>query len=171
MDLQSLVSIAEITGGIAVLVSLVFVVVSIRQNTRSQKALAVDSLTAAITAINVPAIESPKVGFAVAKAMLDWQAASREERAIAHYFLFSYFKLSENAWYLRQSDVLDHGQWMGWETALRKYYHAPGVQQVWWPNRRNAYSPEFQEFLAGTAPANELGNLIDIFGRDASDAR
>ena len=71
MDLESLGSIAEIVGGIGVLISLIFVVVSIRQNTKSQKALAVDSLTAAITAINVPAIESPKVGFAVAKAALD----------------------------------------------------------------------------------------------------
>ena len=81
MDLQSLASIAEIVGGIGVLVSLIFLIISIRQNTTSQRALAVDSLTAAITAINVPAIESPlsKRGTAVAKAALDWGSASRDE--------------------------------------------------------------------------------------------
>ena len=163
MNLESLAAIAEIVSGIAVLISLVFVIVSIRQNTKSQKVLAVDSLTAAIAAINVPAIESPEIGSAVARATEDWNAASREERAIAHFFLFSYFKLSENAWYLRQSGVLDQGQWLGWETALRNHYHSPGVKEVWWPNRRNAYSPEFQSFLARTSPPEDIGSLADIF--------
>ena len=165
MDLDSLASIAEIIGGIAVLVSLVFVIVSIRQNTTSQRALAVDSLTAAITAINVPAIESPKVGLAVAKASSDWQAASEEERVIAHYFLFSIFKLWENAWYLKRSSVLDESQWVGWETMLRRYYHAKGIREVWWPSRRAAFSPEFQQFLAGTEPTDDVGDLAEMFGQ------
>ena len=97
MDLQYLAFIAEIVGAVAVVVTLVFLVVSIRQNTNSQRALAVESLTAAITAINVPAIESPKVGAAVAKAVNDWDNASRDERIIAHFFIFSFFKLAENA--------------------------------------------------------------------------
>ncbi len=170
MDLQSLASIAEIVGGIGVLVSLIFLFISIRQNTTSQRALAVDSLTAAITAINVPAIESPTVGAAVAKAVLDWGSASRDERIIAHYFLFSFFKLSENAWYLRKSNVLDEGQWLGWETSLRMYYHSDGIQKVWWPNRRNAYSVEFQKFLAGTTPPDDHGSLADIFEDVGIDA-
>ena len=169
MDLQSVASIAEIVGAIGVVVTLVFLVVSIRQNTTSQRALAVDSLTAAIAAINVPAIESPKVGAAVAKAVVDWENASRDERIIAHYFLFSFFKLSENAWYLRQSNVLDEGQWLGWETSIRKYYHSNGIQKVWWPNRRNAYSLEFQNFLSETTPPDNIGNLADIFDGVASD--
>ncbi len=170
MDLQYLASIAEIVGAIAVVVTLVFLVVSIRQNTMSQRALAVDSLTAAITAINVPAIESPKVGAAVAKAVNDWDNASRDERIIAHFFIFSFFKLAENAWYLRQSNVLDEGQWLGWETSLRMYYHSDGIQKVWWPNRRNAYSVEFQRFLAETTPPDGHGSLADIFDDVAIDA-
>jgi len=91
MDLQSLASIAEIVGGIGVLVSLIFLIISIRQNTTSQRALAVDSLTAAITAINVPAIESPTVGDAVAKAVLDW--GERQSRREDHCSLLSIFIL------------------------------------------------------------------------------
>ncbi len=165
MDLQSFASIAEIVGGIAVLISLVFVIVSIRQNTTSQKALAVDSLTAAITAINVPAIESPKVGLAVAKALSDWKAASSEERAVAHFYLFSLFKLWENAWYLRQVNVLDEGQWAGWEALLCKYYHAKGIREVWWPSRCSAFSQEFRQFLEGSDPPQDISELADIFGQ------
>jgi hypothetical protein len=56
MDLETLVGIAEIVSAVAVACTLIVLVVSIKQNTRAQKALAVDSLAAAIAAINVPAI-------------------------------------------------------------------------------------------------------------------
>ena len=163
MDLQVLVAFAEIISAFAVTLTLIALIVSIRQNTKSQKALAVDSLAAAITSINVPAMESPLLGSALSKAASDWSSASREERIIAHFFLFSFFKLLENAWYQQKAGILDQAQWLGWETLLRKYYHADGVRRVWWPGRKHAYSPEFQKFLSGTKSPDELGSLSDLF--------
>src|SRR5213083_2773206 len=163
MNLQVLVALAEIVSALAVTLTLIVLIISIRQNTRSQKALVVDSLAAAITSINVPAMKSHALGSALSKATADWGSASREERIMAHYFLFSFFKLLENAWYQRQAGILDQAQWVGWETLLRKYYHAEGVRRVWWPGRKDAYSPEFQKFLSGTKPPEELGSLNELF--------
>jgi len=162
MNLQVLVALAEIVSAFAVTLTLIALVVSIRQNTRSQKALAVDSLAAAITSINVPAMQSHLLGSALSKATSDWSSASREERIIAHFFLFSFFKLLENAWYQQKAGILDQAQWLGWEMLLRKYYHADGVRRVWWPGRKHAYSPEFQKFLSGTKSPDELGSLNDL---------
>src|SRR5437016_375601 len=163
MNLQTIVSLAEIISASAVTLTLIAVIVSLRQNTKSQKALAVESLAAAITAINLPGMESPALGSALAKAMADWSSASPEERMIAHFFLFSFFKLLENAWYQQKAGILDQAQWVGWETMLRKYYHSNGVRRVWWPARQHGYSPEFQKFLSGTKPPDELGGLNDLF--------
>ena len=163
MNLQVSVALAEIVSAFAVTLTLIALIVSIRQNTRSQKALAVDSLAAAITSINVPAMQSHVLGSALSKATSDWNSASREERIIAHFFLFSFFKLLENAWYQQKAGILDQAQWLGWEILLRKYYHADGVRRVWWPGRRHAYSPEFQKFLSGTRSPDELGSLSDLF--------
>src|SRR5438046_7272818 len=143
MNLQVLVALAEIVSALAVLLTLMVLIISIRQNTRSQKALVVDSLAAAITSINVPAMESPALGSALSKATVDWSSASREERIIAHYFLFSLFKLLENAWYQQRAGILDQAHWLGWETLLRKYYHADGVRRVSWPGGKYAYTREF----------------------------
>ena len=162
MNLQVLVALAETVSAFAVTLTLIALIVSIRQNTRSQKALVVDSLAAAITSINVPAMESHLLGSALSKATSDWGSASREERIIAHYFLFSFFKLLENAWYQQKAGILDQAQWLGWERLLRKYYHADGVRRVWWPGRKHAYSPEFQKFLSGTRSPDELGSLNDL---------
>ena len=62
MDLQTFVAVAQIVSALAVTLTLIAVIVSLRQNTKSQKALAVESLAAAITAINAPAMESPALG-------------------------------------------------------------------------------------------------------------
>jgi hypothetical protein len=164
MTLQQAADLGQVIGAVAVLASLLFVGLQIRQNTRSQKVVAVDSLAAAISAINVPAIASPDLGNALAKAMQDWGSATRDQRIIAHYFLFSYFKLAENGWYQQKNGVLDQDQWTGWETMLRMFYHSPGVQAAWWPRRRYAYSQSFQDYLAGTpAPRLAGGGLNDLF--------
>jgi len=107
-------------------------------------------------------MQSHLLGSALSKATSDWSSASREERIIAHFFLFSFFKLLENAWYQQKAGILDESQWLGWEMLLRKYYHADGVRRVWWPGRKHAYSPEFQKFLSGTKSPDELGSLNDL---------
>jgi hypothetical protein len=97
MNLQIWVA-AEMVSALTVTFTLIALIVSIRQNTRSQKALVVDSLGAAIASINGPAMESHALGSAISKATTNWGSASREARIMTHYFLFSFFKLSENAW-------------------------------------------------------------------------
>jgi hypothetical protein len=163
MSLEQASYLSQIVGALAVLGSLLFVGLQIRQNTHSQKIVAVDSLAAAIAAINVPAMESPAMGEALSSAMHDWFSATREQRIVAHYFLFSYFKLSENAWYQQKAKVLDSEQWSGWETMTRAYFHSPGVRGTWWPRRRQAYSPEFQAFLEGTTAPTDFGSLNELF--------
>jgi len=60
MNLQVLVAATEIVSALAVIFTLIALIISIRQNTKSQKALVVDSLAAAIASINVPAMEAPR---------------------------------------------------------------------------------------------------------------
>jgi len=167
MTIEQLSALAQIVGASAVLASLIFVGLQIRQNTHSQRIVAVESLAAAIAAINVPAMQSPALGTALATALKDWSLASHDQRVIAHYFLFCFFKLHEQAWYQYRSRVLDDAQWVGWENLIRAYYHSPGIQQVWWPSRREAFSPQFQAYLAATEPPRAISTLADLFAGNA----
>lgn len=169
MNLQDFAALAEVANALAVIVTLIVLVVSIRQNTQAQRVLAVESLASAITAINLPGMESPVLGEALAKTTRDWNAASREQRIVAHFFLFSYFKLLETAWYQRRANALDETQWAGWETMLLIYYHSPGLQRVWWPRRRSGFSPEFQAYLANSKEPAAISPLSDLFD-DAAPA-
>jgi hypothetical protein len=170
MNLQDVAALADIVNAAAVIATLVFLIVSIRKNTQAQRVLAVESLTAAISAINVPAMESPALGEALAVVTRDWNGASREQRVIAHYFLFSLFKLLETAWYQQRNGTLDTAQWAGWDDMLRKQYHCPGIKSGWWPYRRNSFSPEFQAYLTSTEPPTAGLSLSEIFGETGPQA-
>jgi hypothetical protein len=164
MSLEQASYLSQVIAALAVVASLVFVGFQIRQNTRSQRVVAVNSLAAAAVSINVPGMESASFGEALSKALASWTAASREQRMVAHYFLFSFFKISESAWYQHQVQVLDAAQWAGWENLLLAIYHTDGVQSGWWPHRGNVYSPEFQEYLARSSKKQvSAGTLDDIF--------
>jgi hypothetical protein len=172
MTLNDLYLLSQIIASIAVMFSLVALIISIRQNTKAQRIASVQALTAAIAAINVPAMESPALGAALAATCADWRSASRDERIIAHYVLFSLFKLCELAWRQYQSAALDPGDWEGWRNSLLRFYHSPGVKTGWWPQRRLAYSPAFQEFLSQSAPPQVTAGttLYDLFeGEPARD--
>jgi hypothetical protein len=165
MSLEQASYLSQVIAALAIIASLVFVGFQIRQNTRAQRLVAVNSLAAAGVAINIPAMESPAFGEALSKALADWGSASREQRIIAHYFLFSFFKLQESAWYQHRMQALDAPQWRGWENLALAIYHTRGVQSGWWPHRRNVYSPEYQDYLARSSPEEvSVGTLEEIFG-------
>jgi hypothetical protein len=168
MTFAEFAPIADTINAVVVTLTLVVLIVSIRQNTKSQRVLAVESLTAAIASINVPAMESPALGAALSKATADWAAATRDERIIAHYFLVTYFKLLEQAWYQHKAGVLDAEQWTGWDASLRRFFHSPGVQTGWWPGRQLSFSVAFRAYLASTKPVEGEGTLFDLF--DAKSA-
>jgi hypothetical protein len=162
MTLQQASDFSQIIGAISVVASLVFVGLQVRQNTRSQRLVAVNSLTAAAVAINAPGMESPFFGEALSQAMTDWETATREQRIVSHYFLFSFFKLAESAWYQRQVQVLDATQWAGWERLLLAFYHCDGIKFGWWRYRGDVYSPEFQIYLSGTSSSDSRSAALEL---------
>jgi hypothetical protein len=130
MSLEQMAWLAQIVAAFGVLGSGFFVGVQIRQNTRYQKLSAVDALSTAMACLNAPGMETPALGEALVVASKDWWAANREQRILAHYYLFSYFKLAENAWYQREDGAIEAGQWFGWSNMVRMYSHSRGVQEV-----------------------------------------
>lgn len=169
MTLNDAYLVSQIAAAVAVFFTLIGLIVSIRQNTQAQRVLAVQSITAAIAAINVPAMESPALGSALAATTRNWRSASRDERILSHYFLFTFFKLLEQAWYQHRAGALDDGVWVGWEISLLRFFHSPGVAEGWWPGRRWAYSPAFQQFLEESPPPALSADaaLYDLFEGDA----
>ena len=113
-------------------------------------------------------MESPALGEALSRAFQDWGSATREQRIVAHFFLFSFFKLSESAWCQCKNDVLDEEQWVGWETLLCAMYHSKGVKEGWWQYGGNIVRtptrPNFRAISrAAKSRKGEMRGLYDLF--------
>ena len=166
MSLSEFADIASVVAALAVVLTLPVLIISIRQNTKAQRAIVVDNLAAGIANINVPLTQDPAIGAALQATAQDWHSATREQRIRAHYFYYSIFKLYENAWYQMRAGILEPDVWEGWAANLVKSYHLPGVRDVWWPARQHSYTKAFRDYLATTEPdmAQGIGGYADIFG-------
>jgi hypothetical protein len=162
VKLEAVNAIAQLIAAIGVIVSLFYLAAQIRQNTRSMRAVVVDSLAHSLVDLLGPQALNPDSLRAFSVVTENWEAASEEDRARAVPFIFATFKLFENAWFQQRQGTLDPQQWEGWDAYIRIYYHRPGVKR-WWTMRGAAFAAGFRDYLERSQPIEDLqpiGQLI-----------
>lgn len=155
VDWQAVGAIGELLGAVGVMITLVYLTLQVRQNTRSVKASVYDSLATSLEHLNRPLVQNGDLALALAAVTEDWQAASEQDRARVVHFYSAAFKLFENVHYQYSQGLIDKDLWCGWERLMLTYFWSPGVQS-WWPMRRGAYSEAFGRFLEQTTPSMPL---------------
>jgi hypothetical protein len=161
VNLETLSAVAQIIAAIGVIVSLFYLATQIRQNTRSQRSVVVDSLTGSLISLLGPQAADPSQMRAFASAIEDWHGATEEDRLRAVALLFITFKLFENAWFQKRQGTLDPEQWEGWDLHIRVYYHRPGVQ-TWWSDRQTMFAAGFRSYLEATKPISGVSPLSQL---------
>ena len=159
--METINAIAQLVAALGVIASLFYLAAQIRQNTRSQRSVVVDSLTSSLIALLGPQSSDPQLTRAFASATEDWEGASWEDRSRALTTLFALFKLFENAWFQQRQRTLDREQWEGWDLYIRVYYHRPGVQ-VWWADRRGMFAVGFRKYVEATKPVSGVSPLSQL---------
>jgi len=155
VSLEAISAWAQLIAAIGVIGSLFYLGVQIRQNTRSMRAVVVDSLAPSFADLVGPMAQDIAVLRAFAAAGSDWYKATDDDRARALPLFFATFKLFENAWFQQRHGTLDPEQWEGWDPYIRLYFHQPGVK-VWWQSRRKVFAAGFREYLETSEPIADL---------------
>ena len=155
MSLEAISTWAQLIAAIGVIGSLFYLGVQIRQNTRSMRAVVVDSLAQSFADLVRPMAQDIVLARAFATTGADWHKASEDDRARALPLFFATFKLFENAWFQRRQGTLDPEQWEGWDPYIRLYFHQPGVK-AWWQMRRRVFAPGFRDYLERSEPIEDL---------------
>ena len=161
MNLETINSLAQIVAAVGVVASLFYLSVQIRQNTKSQRSVVVDSLTSALINLLGPQSADPSLTRSLATAVENWQGATEEDRSRAVAMLLALFKLFENAWFQQRQGTLEQEQWEGWDLYIRVYFHRPGVQ-VWWADRRAMFAVGFRNYVEATKPISGVSPLIQL---------
>jgi hypothetical protein len=159
--LETINAIAQLIAALGVVASLFYLAAQIRQNTKSQRSVVVDSLTSSLIALLGPQSTDPTLMRSFATAVEDWHGASEDDRRRAVATLFTTFKLFENAWFQQRHGTLDREQWEGWDLHIRVYYHRPGVQ-VWWADRKAMFAVGFRKYVEATKPVSGVSPLSQL---------
>ena len=170
MPIEAVNAFAQLIAAVGVIVSLFYLAAQIRQNTRSMRAVVVDSLAHSLVDLLGPQAQNPESLRALSIVTENWNAASDEDRARSLPFIFATFKLFENAWFQQRQGTLDQQQWEGWDAYIRIYYHQPGVK-TWWTMRRAAFAAGFRDYVEKSQPVVNLLPIGQLIRGEPQSAR
>jgi hypothetical protein len=156
MTLESLALLSQIAGTIAVLASLIFVGLQIRQQanaTRAQTEQAIAANWMALAQVIGSTAEPFTAGLISTNATFAELNDADRMRFLAA--IFALFKHYENMFLQFQKGRISQDDWEPWSNHLQMYFHQPGVQ-TWWSLRKAAFSPVFRKFLDESMAPIEL---------------
>lgn len=159
--LSNLTGLAEIIGAVAVIVSLVFVSIQLRENaraTRSATATAVS--TAAAQWYWIVGGDSQATGVLM-RFLANGDKSPKEEQYQAMMLLHGNTLLMQNNYYLAQQGTLEGKIQHTFQAALIGVKDAPGWRH-YWSLRRGAFLPEFKAFVEDTV-ANDARVIEPIY--------
>src|SRR5438552_3613249 len=110
---------AQLIASMGVVISLFYLAAQVRQNTRSARAIVVDSLAKSMHDLAFEMAQNDALLKIVTTTLQDWTSATEVERARAASLMLGYFKLFENAWFLMRKGTLERDQWEGYDAFLR----------------------------------------------------
>jgi len=142
MTLSQLADLGELLGGIAVVASLVYLALQIRQNTRTVRASTLHQNTDLWTSTFLRLAEP-----GTAQAYVAGMAASPDIRPL-HYTQFFFicramFLGFENQYYQMRQGVLDPETYAAYQRSISTQFLAFRGFRAWWQQSRSVFSPSF----------------------------
>jgi hypothetical protein len=133
-------------GAIAVIATLGYLAVQIRQNTQSVRSSTTQNTTA--TAINVllGVLQTPGSADILARGRQGLASLTEAERIAFARMYFSVFRSSENLFYQYKQGLLDTEMWDGYEYVLQRSLQHAGVRE-WWGDWEDGFSASFKDHV------------------------
>ena len=146
MNWDAIGAVAELTGAMGVIGSLIYLAVQIRQNTQSLRASAYDSITGHIAELNKLIVSNAEVAAITDEGDQDRSSLSPDKRKRYDAFQSSRFRHYDNLHYQYQRGLLEESRWQPLQKALAYHLRKPGVVSSW-EQYREIMNEEFAEYV------------------------
>jgi hypothetical protein len=167
MTLEEFNYIAEIIASIAVIVSLIYIGLEVRQNTAATEAATGQSFVASMNSYVGLINSSANLADILDRGAEGLSNLKTSEIIQFGAFLDQCFINYENYYYQWRNGVLDSRLWSIYRHALADLLLQPG-QQEWWETKRHWYEKEFQEYV-NEVIENEEGKPMHPFSVGPSE--
>ena len=149
--LDALGNIGDFVGGIAVIVTLIYLAVQVRHNTRSTRLASMQSTMLAAQNVGILPAQDRDLARVVRVGLTTPDALDDDEFQQFRYFLMSMLRVHEDMFVQHRAGVVDDETWMARSSSLRTIFSMPGGRKVW--DASTAYRKDFRAWME-----SELGH-------------
>lgn len=158
MNIESMANYADVIGGIAVIVSLIYVGVQIHRNTKSRQSQANQSAHESLANVSLEVAKDRDFSNLTRKGMIAFEELTEEEKFQFILLMVTVFRRYENVFYQYQKGFLEKELWEGYKQSMLLYFYTSGGQAFW--NVRSAhFSGLFREYLDSTSPGDAKSEI------------
>ncbi len=147
MTLEAIYYLTQIIAVVAILGSLIFVGVQIRQNTKAMKAAAAQAAHENFSSFYAAA-GSSEVGDIVTRAFTDFDEMEAAEQWVFICHAMIFLSGLQDAYAKRREGSLSEDLWVGWRGNSLNFFSTPGGKSLW-AQRRHMFGEPFQAFVEG----------------------
>jgi hypothetical protein len=144
--LETLGNLGDFVGGVAVVATLVYVALQIRQNTSATRAATFLGLTNAWQDVLLASARPEVVDLRV-RAAADPDSVSESEYVQLALTARVFFRRFENDFFQYRSGTFDPGGWEGYRNSLTADVLASPSLRAFWEQQRSSFAPEFVAYV------------------------
>lgn len=146
MTLDDLGSLGEFVGAVAVVISLVYLALQVRQNTRAVRSSVHQAMLDCVFRVSESVSDNPDLARIAHKADRDYDSLTPEELARFEAYADRTFGGWENVFYNAHHGMVGSDIWKSWQRALEVDLLEPGLRRFW-RKRRDQYLPDLAAFV------------------------
>ncbi len=147
MNWEAIGAIGELIGATAVVVTLLYLVKQIKQNTESTDAVGLQTWQSNSTANWLAPAENRELGGGVAAMMQDSRNLSGDNWVQVGAWWLNNFRQFQTTFVMHEKDVVDDELFLVEMRIAARNLHVPGVRQWWDAAGRNQMTPRFVKYL------------------------
>jgi len=155
VNFETLGNLGDFVGGLAVIISVLYLAVQIRQNTRLLKATALTATTDSYLSFNRLLGGDPRSAYVFQVGLEDFESLSEGERRQFLNLLRLAFTSYQHVYHQYEKDLLDDEVWRQFLQMAAALLARPHIR-AWWEARKGVFTPQFvreiDEAPEGTAP-------------------
>jgi len=144
--LESLASLGEIIGAVAVVVSLVYLAVQVRQNTQAQQTENFSRALDRVASIQATLSQDARMSVVITKGVTDPAELTARERLQFTWAMYELFGAFEFMFLAARTKAMPDEVWRRWSAAVAWWLGFSGVQ-TWWKAKPTPFTDSFTSYI------------------------
>jgi len=146
MNLNDLANLGQIVGALAVVVSLIYVALQIRQNTNAVRSAAAQVVHEHFASWYHLLANDAELSQIAVNGLRDYASLSEQEKVRFIAAFMAFLSYGQNAFLKWRQRLLEPALWTGWEQVLMNLIGAPGGKGLW-KERAYLFGEEFRRHV------------------------